>query len=122
MPSDYKAVLEKEAAGEAEASEAGRAAEEVSRRVMPGLWTANWEGARRLVECGVAEKADLVPIVGHARWRPGQLEQEIARGSWALAAADAGVVISSHRDLRPGQRSTRPSCAICRPSLRWLRF
>ena len=54
-----------------------------------------WEGH---VECtatlpsGVATKAQLFPMVGSARWRPGQLEEELARGSWALVSADAGTI------------------------------
>jgi hypothetical protein len=33
--------------------------------------------------------------VGCARWRAGQLEAELARGSWALVSADAGTISST---------------------------
>jgi hypothetical protein len=33
--------------------------------------------------------------VGCARWRAGQLETELARGSWALVSADAGTISST---------------------------
>lgn len=33
--------------------------------------------------------------MGCARWRAGQLETELARGSWALVSADAGTISST---------------------------
>ena len=33
--------------------------------------------------------------MGCARWRAGQLEAELARGSWALVSADAGTISST---------------------------
>ena len=41
-----------------------------------------------------ADPDQLLPTVGCARWRAGQLEAELARGSWALVSADAGTISS----------------------------
>ena len=35
--------------------------------------------------------------MGCARWRAGQLEAELARGSWALVSADVGTISSAAR-------------------------
>ena len=41
--------------------------------------------------------------MGCARWRAGQLEAELARGSWALVSADVGTISSTllRRAARP---------------------
>ena len=72
--------------------EQGEAAEEVSLPVVPGLWSTSLQSAQLMVERGDAEKTQLLPTVGCARWRAGQLEDELARGSWALVSADAGTI------------------------------
>ena len=71
----------------------GEEAEAASQLVLPGLWTTSLEGARQLVEGGGADKRDLCLAVGSARWRPGQLEEEIARGSWAAVTTDSRSLV-----------------------------
>ena len=72
--------------------EQGEAAEKASQPVVPGLWSMSLQRAQQMVERGEAEKTQLLPTVGCARWRAGQLEAELARGSWALVSADAGTI------------------------------
>ena len=73
-------------------AEQAEAAEDLSRAVMPGLWSTSLQSAQQLVERGHAEKAQLFPTVGCAHWRAEQLEAELARGSWALVSADTGTI------------------------------
>ncbi|MDY7224909.1 YqgE/AlgH family protein [Hyalangium rubrum] len=59
----------------------------------------NPEGARRILEGlswreGVALEGDTLTFAGVAGWRPGQLEQELARGGWVLMDASAEQVFS----------------------------
>ena len=40
-----------------------------------------------------------VLVIGYAGWGPGQLEEEIAQGSWIVASASAAMVFDWPADL-----------------------
>ena len=76
--------------------EESRAAEEASWPVLPGgLWATSLEAATGLIERGVADKSEMCVAVGCARWTPGQLETEVARGSWVPACTDSGTLLDA---------------------------
>jgi putative AlgH/UPF0301 family transcriptional regulator len=74
--------------------ELSQVVESLSRPLLPGLWATSLEGATQLVAAG-AKKSDFYAAVGCARWRPGQLEAEVDRGSWARACVDAGTLLDA---------------------------
>ena len=65
-----------------------------SVEVLEGLYLTS--SREVLVELLAREHAadELRLFAGHASWAPGQLENEIARGSWHLANADARTIFS----------------------------
>jgi len=63
--------------------------------IMDGLYFGN---SRALLEKMLARDTPFEGLrifAGHAGWGPGQLEEEIARGDWHLAPADAASVFTS---------------------------
>jgi putative transcriptional regulator len=61
------------------------------KNVMGGIY---YSGDRELLEELLKKKdrENLKLYLGHAGWAPGQLQSEIARGSWILVPADAFTV------------------------------
>jgi putative transcriptional regulator len=76
--------------------EAARGLEAV--QVAPGLhWTRTQEALRRVAEVP-ALRARV--FLGYAGWAPGQLEREIAEGSWLVVPVDARLLFEeSHERL-----------------------
>lgn len=71
--------------------------------IIEGLYFS--AGAHALRELAAEGDHDVRFFVGHAGWGAGQLESEIAEGSWLLTPATIDEVFSSPDDL--WRRSTR---------------
>lgn len=63
-----------------------------TRPVVPGVAVSRSRDALRTL-CTALE-ADLHLLVGYSGWAPGQLEQEMASGTWILGRATAELVFS----------------------------
>lgn len=66
-----------------------------SIQVLPGLYLGGFEGVKEALSQGVVAPEDLKILTRYCGWGPGQLESEIAKGVWYVAAA------SKHIPLRP---------------------
>ena len=76
-------------------SEEDEAGEPWSEPVSPGIWFCARREALEALMLRVNDPADAPPgtavkfIVGHSGWGAGQLEEELAQGSWLIADATA---------------------------------
>jgi putative transcriptional regulator len=69
--------------------------------VAPVMGNVYFSGDRKILEKLVSggENQDRLKLyLGHAGWAPGQLQNEIARGDWSLAPADAFTVFQKEPD------------------------
>ena len=69
--------------------------------VAPVMGNVYFSGDRKVLEKLVegGENQDRLKLfLGHAGWAPGQLQNEIARGDWSLARADAFTVFQKEPD------------------------
>lgn len=73
----------------------GDQVDRLSVPVIKGVSYTSLEAAETLVKEGVAKKEDFWVFVGYAGWGPGQLQGEVERDSWFLAAADSSVVLNT---------------------------
>ena len=71
------------------------------RKVGNGLWTASFDDAKAAVAAGAAAKDDFVCVCGYAGWAPKQLEGELERSSWYVAATDGATLV---KELQEKQR------------------
>lgn len=65
----------------------------MSTRVMQNLYNISFDNAKILVAQGKAKKEDFWVFVGYAGWTPRQLQIELERKSWYLAAADSALLL-----------------------------
>ena len=68
-------------------------AERLSMPIIKGVSHTTLEGAKALVEAEDAQKEDFTLFVGYAGWAPKQLQAELERDSWYVAAADSAVLL-----------------------------
>jgi putative AlgH/UPF0301 family transcriptional regulator len=66
---------------------------ELSTEVIRGIYWTTLDHATSLVQKGFASKGDFWVFVGYAGWGPGQLQGEIDRQSWHIAAAHSSVLL-----------------------------
>jgi len=74
-------------------------ARERSKRVLKDLFVTSFADARWLVDNGLATHDDFWVFVGYAGWGADQLQGELDRGLWHLAAADPTVLLKSLTDM-----------------------
>ena len=61
--------------------------------VVPGVCMGGVDGVGRALEEGRAGIADVKLLTRYAGWGPGQLEEEVRRGVWIVAAASRDVIM-----------------------------
>jgi putative transcriptional regulator len=61
--------------------------------VVPGVYMGGVDGVGRALEEGRAGIADVKLLTRYAGWGPGQLEEEVRRGVWIVAAASRDVIM-----------------------------
>jgi hypothetical protein len=66
---------------------------DLSTEIIRGIYWTTLDHATKLVQQGLASKGDFWVFVGYAGWGPGQLQREIDRQSWHIAAAHSSVLI-----------------------------
>ena len=86
----------------------------LSTPVIKGVSYTDFDGAKALVEAGVARREDFWVCVGYSGWAPGQLQTEVEkRDSWYLAAADSGTLLrellKQGRELPPLETGEVPN-------------
>jgi len=72
--------------------------DELSFEVVGGLKVLPWSSARKLVHLGLAQPADFWTFQGYCGWGAGQLQRELDRQSWHLAATSAEKVMVRMRE------------------------
>jgi putative transcriptional regulator len=68
-------------------------------RVLDGVYLSNDRELLRKLLTREKPMDGLRIFVGYAGWGPGQLENEIARGDWTLAPADASAIFERKSEL-----------------------
>jgi len=68
-------------------------ADEESEIIMKGIKWTTLEGARSLVQKGIAEAHDFLTFIGYCGWDAGQLREELDQESWYMVAADSRTVL-----------------------------
>ena len=71
----------------------GYAAVDGSKQVCPGVYVGGSAQLREEVRADRLAPAAVLFARGHAAWVPGQLQREIDKGVWYLAAASADLVL-----------------------------
>ena len=61
--------------------------------VVPGVYMGGVDGVGRALEEGRAGITDVKLLTRYAGWGPGQLEEEVRRGVWIVAAASRDVIM-----------------------------
>lgn len=64
-----------------------------SSLICPGLYSGGLASSMRMIQSDLAEPGGFALFSGYAAWRPGELEQDIARGRWAVVSAAPSVVL-----------------------------
>ena len=67
---------------------------EVSRGVY---WGGDFEKLKFLIESKLVEPKNIRFYVGYSGWTPGQLQEELAFGSWVIGEMDANYVFKGGR-------------------------
>jgi putative AlgH/UPF0301 family transcriptional regulator len=68
-------------------------AKNVSETVMPGIFYTSHASARLLISLGEANTSDFFVCFGFCGWDPGQLRQELKRGSWSMVSTTSADTI-----------------------------
>ena len=61
--------------------------------VVPGVYMGGVEGVGKALEEGRAGISDVKLLTRYAGWGPGQLDEEVRRGVWIVAAASRDVIM-----------------------------
>jgi putative transcriptional regulator len=69
--------------------------DEPKPQIAPGIWVGDAECVRRISDPEPDEKLRYRVCVGYAGWGPGQLEAELATGSWAVTPASGEVLFDT---------------------------
>jgi putative transcriptional regulator len=74
--------------------------------IAPGIFMGDADCVRRVTQAEAEDDRHFRMIVGYAGWAPGQLEQELATGSWAVVPAKGAVLFETSvedlwKDLLP---------------------
>ncbi|KAJ1446833.1 hypothetical protein M885DRAFT_472387 [Pelagophyceae sp. CCMP2097] len=75
---------------------------EGSRQVVKGLWLTSFDDAKAAVRSGGATKSDFVAFAGYAGWAPGQLQGEVDRNSWFVAATSGRALVEELATAQAG--------------------
>jgi putative transcriptional regulator len=90
------------------------AEDEAPNEIAPGIFLGDASLANKLKDLSKAKMKWVRLFAGYAGWGPGQLEQELQQGAWAVSPADAQTLFkTSPKDL---WSHLRPP-AIPQPSL-----
>jgi putative transcriptional regulator len=65
-----------------------------AQELLPGVRLGGFESVRRALAEGRASPDEVKILTRYAGWGPGQLEAEVARGVWHVAAAAPGAVLA----------------------------
>jgi len=68
-------------------------AREVSTQVIKSIYSTTFEDAKSLVARGLATQKDFWLFFGYCGWAAGQLQSELNRDSWYMAAADSALLL-----------------------------
>jgi putative transcriptional regulator len=66
-----------------------------SPELAPGIFLGDAHSVRRISDDPTEDGLRFRMFVGYAGWGPGQLEEELASGSWAVVAASGQVLFES---------------------------
>jgi putative transcriptional regulator len=74
---------------------------EGTNQVVPGVYMGGVDGVAQALACGNASPSDVKLLTRYAGWGPGQLEEEVRRGVWIVAAASRDVILGRYTLSEP---------------------
>jgi putative AlgH/UPF0301 family transcriptional regulator len=81
-------------------------AKNLSETVMPGIFYTSHATARLLISLGEANTSDFFVCFGFCGWDPGQLRQELKRGSWSMVSTTSADTIWNELQQQQQQLGT----------------
>ena len=79
--------------------------------VLADICVTSHAGASTLIQQGLANTTDFVTFYGYCGWEPGQLDRELARGSWTMVTTTADDIWEQLQNQQQSANTSDPRSA-----------